>query len=123
MTTRPTRLRSSCRIRAVTNQSVTLSGLTANTVYHFRVALRFGAGGSVSYSGADQQFGTGTALGGPSAPSSPLVTVAPAGAARLRLTGAQTHGCWPRAARGTGAGGTGIEHRRGHLAHEVGGHR
>jgi hypothetical protein len=71
-----------------TNVSIPMTGLTTGTVYHYRVVLVSEGedfSGETSYSGADQHFSTGAALGGRfRAPR--LETIAPAQATDLRLT-------------------------------------
>lgn len=74
--------------KGTTAESIPMTGLTPGTMYHYRVVLvtqAVGFSGSTSYSGADQQFSTGGGLGGPSAQPR-LETIAPGGAAGLRLT-------------------------------------
>ncbi len=73
---------------STTAESIPMTGLTPGTVYHYRVVLvteEPGFAGETSYSGADQQFDTGSGLGGPS-PQRRLERIAPAGSAGLRST-------------------------------------
>jgi len=73
---------------STTAESIPMTGLTAGTVYHYRVVVvtqEPGFVGATSYSGADRQFDTGSGLGSAS-PQRRLETISPGATAGLRLT-------------------------------------